>query len=115
MSKDDSLDLCRIPTFAEMSGISVEQAIEWVDTGTIPVWGRFTTPRSRALGGKSGITRAEPLVLLPSAFTNDAADLRAQRVTRICHRITYTTPLGSVLEGASLRENFSAQWLASEY
>lgn len=36
MSKDDSLDLCSIPTFAEMSGVSVEQAIEWVDTGTIP-------------------------------------------------------------------------------
>lgn len=27
-------------------------------------WGSFTTPRSRALGGKSGITRAKPLVLI---------------------------------------------------
>ncbi|WP_277700167.1 hypothetical protein [Pseudomonas sp. REST10] len=26
-------------------------------------WGSFTAPRSRALGGKSGITRAAPLVL----------------------------------------------------
>ncbi|MEE4318161.1 hypothetical protein V2J61_00045, partial [Pseudomonas aeruginosa] len=28
------------------------------------VWGSFSAPRSRALGGKSGMTRAEPLVLL---------------------------------------------------
>lgn len=28
------------------------------------VWGSFITPHSRALGGKSGITRAAPLVLL---------------------------------------------------
>lgn len=27
------------------------------------VWGSFTAPRSRALGGKSGMTRATPLVL----------------------------------------------------
>jgi hypothetical protein len=27
-------------------------------------WGSFTAPRSRALGGKSGMTRAKPLVLL---------------------------------------------------
>ena len=27
-------------------------------------WGSFTAPRSRALGGKSGITRAAPLVLI---------------------------------------------------
>lgn len=27
------------------------------------VWGSFSTPRSRALGGKSGMTRAAPLVL----------------------------------------------------
>ena len=29
---------------------------------TTGVWGSFTTPRSRALGGKSGMTRARPLV-----------------------------------------------------
>jgi len=29
------------------------------------VWGSFTTPRSRALGGKSGMTRAAPLVFSP--------------------------------------------------
>ncbi|MFI8980469.1 hypothetical protein [Ectopseudomonas khazarica] len=29
---------------------------------TTGVWGSFTTPRSRALGGKSGMTRATPLV-----------------------------------------------------
>ncbi|MBS7663342.1 hypothetical protein I0D00_15540 [Pseudomonas lalucatii] len=37
MSKaDESLDLCSVITFAEMSGISVEEAIGWVDNGTIP-------------------------------------------------------------------------------
>jgi hypothetical protein len=36
MSKDDSLDLCSIKTFAELSGISIEEAINWVDSGTIP-------------------------------------------------------------------------------
>jgi hypothetical protein len=30
-------------------------------------WGSFTAPRSRALGGKSGMTRAKPLVLLFNA------------------------------------------------
>ncbi|SDJ03782.1 hypothetical protein SAMN05216588_13523 [Pseudomonas flavescens] len=34
--KDDSLDLCSIKTFAEMSGVSVEEAINWVDSGAIP-------------------------------------------------------------------------------
>lgn len=34
---------------------------------TTGVWGSFTTPRSRALGGKSGMTRAKPLVLILSA------------------------------------------------
>jgi hypothetical protein len=36
MSKDDSMDLCSVKTFAEMSGVSVEEAINWIDTGTIP-------------------------------------------------------------------------------
>jgi hypothetical protein len=36
MSKDDSLDLCSIKTFAELSGVSIEEAINWVDSGTIP-------------------------------------------------------------------------------
>jgi hypothetical protein len=37
MSKsNDSLDLCSVKTFAEMSGISVEEAINWIDSGTIP-------------------------------------------------------------------------------
>lgn len=36
MSKDQSLDLCSVKTFAEMSGVSVEEAINWIDTGTIP-------------------------------------------------------------------------------
>lgn len=33
---DTSLDLCSVKTFAEMSGVSVEEAINWIDTGTIP-------------------------------------------------------------------------------
>jgi hypothetical protein len=36
MTKDDSLDLCSVKTFAEMSGISIEEAIGWVDNGTVP-------------------------------------------------------------------------------
>ncbi|MNF84632.1 hypothetical protein D3C84_670030 [compost metagenome] len=36
MSKDVTLDMCSVKTFAEMSGISIEEAIDWVDTGTIP-------------------------------------------------------------------------------
>jgi len=37
MSKaDDSLDLCGIKTFAEMSGVSVEETINWADSGAIP-------------------------------------------------------------------------------
>ncbi|UVO19125.1 hypothetical protein [Stutzerimonas stutzeri] len=34
--KDDSLDLCSIKTFAEMSGVTVEEAINWADSGAIP-------------------------------------------------------------------------------
>ena len=34
--KDESLDLCSVKTFAEMSGVSVEEAINWVDSQTIP-------------------------------------------------------------------------------
>ncbi|WP_220813079.1 helix-turn-helix domain-containing protein [Pseudomonas paralcaligenes] len=34
--KDDSLDLCSVKTFAELSGVSVEQVINWVDSQTIP-------------------------------------------------------------------------------
>ena len=37
MSKaDNSLDLCSLKTFAEMSGVSVEEAADWAATGTIP-------------------------------------------------------------------------------
>ena len=31
MKKDTTLDLCSVKTFAEMSGISIEEAIDWVD------------------------------------------------------------------------------------
>ncbi|MFI8580276.1 hypothetical protein [Ectopseudomonas khazarica] len=37
-------------------------------------WGSFTTPRSRALGGKSGMTRARPLVSTGSAHQLHFAD-----------------------------------------
>jgi hypothetical protein len=36
MKKDTTLDLCSVKTFAEMSGISIEEAIDWVDSGMIP-------------------------------------------------------------------------------
>lgn len=36
MSKDQTFDLCSVKTFAEMSGVSVEEAIDWVDSGIIP-------------------------------------------------------------------------------
>gem|GEM_PF-448566 len=39
---------------------------------SLGVWGSFSTPRSRALGGKSGMTRAAPLVL----FLSRRADLK---------------------------------------
>ncbi|WP_236175667.1 hypothetical protein [Pseudomonas pseudonitroreducens] len=31
-----SPDICTIPAFAEMCGVSVEEAEEWVGNGTIP-------------------------------------------------------------------------------
>lgn len=34
--ESQSLDLCSVKSFAELSGVSVEEAIDWVDTGTIP-------------------------------------------------------------------------------
>ena len=34
---------------------------------SLGVWGSFSTPHSRALGGKSGMTRAAPLVLFALA------------------------------------------------
>jgi len=34
--KEDSPDLCSLKTFAEMSGVSVEEAANWSATGTIP-------------------------------------------------------------------------------
>lgn len=36
MNKDPGLDLCSVKTFAEMSGVSIEEAINWVDTGIVP-------------------------------------------------------------------------------
>lgn len=37
MSKaDHSLDLCSVKIFAEMSGVSIEEVINWVDSCTIP-------------------------------------------------------------------------------
>ena len=36
MSKEPTFDLCSVKTFAEMSGVSIEEAINWIDTGIIP-------------------------------------------------------------------------------
>ncbi|MFH6598450.1 hypothetical protein ACEVAQ_06970 [Ectopseudomonas khazarica] len=37
MSKpDESLDLCSVKTFAELSGVTVEEVINWVDNKIIP-------------------------------------------------------------------------------
>ncbi|WP_417701392.1 hypothetical protein [Pseudomonas sp.] len=37
MSKaDESLDLYSVKTFAELSGVTVEEVINWVDSQTIP-------------------------------------------------------------------------------
>jgi len=36
LRSDDSLDLRSVVTFAEMSGISVEEAIGWADSDAIP-------------------------------------------------------------------------------
>ncbi|MGE8294748.1 MAG: hypothetical protein ACN6PH_04325 [Pseudomonas sp.] len=33
---NESLDLCSLKTFAELSGVSVEEVAEWAATGTIP-------------------------------------------------------------------------------
>lgn len=33
---DESLDLCSLKTFAELSGVSVEEVADWAATGTIP-------------------------------------------------------------------------------
>ena len=33
---NESLDLCSVKTFAELCGVSVEEAINWVDSKTIP-------------------------------------------------------------------------------
>lgn len=35
-STDGSLDLCSVKTFAELSGVSIEEAINWVDSGVVP-------------------------------------------------------------------------------
>ena len=33
---NESLDLCSVKTFAELSGVTVEEVINWVDSQTIP-------------------------------------------------------------------------------
>lgn len=33
---NDPLDLCSLKTFAELSGVSVEEVADWAATGTIP-------------------------------------------------------------------------------
>ncbi len=61
---------------------------------SLGVWGSFTAPRSRALGGKSGMTRAAPLVL----FLPRRADLRLSHLPLglaclvLCIALTATPP-----------------------
>jgi hypothetical protein len=35
-TSNNSLDLCSVKTFAELSGVPVEQVVDWVDEGTVP-------------------------------------------------------------------------------
>ncbi|MOA43033.1 hypothetical protein D3C78_1651440 [compost metagenome] len=53
MSKDASLDLCSVKTFGEMGGISIEEAINWGDTGTIPSMVNLARLREDLLKGKT--------------------------------------------------------------
>lgn len=36
MTTPASPDICRIPAFAEMCGVPIEEAAEWVRNGTVP-------------------------------------------------------------------------------
>ncbi|WP_167364573.1 hypothetical protein [Ectopseudomonas composti] len=56
-------------------------------------WGSFTAPRSRALGGKSGMTRAKPLVLIFKLLPLHFAD---------CLLLVFLALLGTFLSYASL-------------
>ena len=53
---------------------------------SLGVWGSFSTPRSRALGGKSGMTRAAPLVLFVLARR---ADLRLPHLLALASLALY--------------------------
>ena len=46
-------------------------------------WGSFTAPRSRALGGKSGMTRATPLVSILNACQRRTSTTRAPERSRL--------------------------------
>jgi len=52
---------------------------------SLGVWGSFSTPRSRALGGKSGMTRAAPLVL----FLSRRADLKLPHLLVLVSLVLY--------------------------
>src|SRR5690606_21157359 len=52
---------------------------------SLGVWGSFSTPRSRALGGKSGMTRAAPLVF----FLSRRADLKLPHLLALASLALY--------------------------
>ena len=53
---------------------------------SLGVWGSFSTPRSRALGGKSGMTRAAPLVLF---VLSRRADIRLSHLLALASLALY--------------------------
>ncbi|WP_457789358.1 hypothetical protein [Pseudomonas sp. PL-6] len=55
-------------------------------------WGSFTAPRSRALGGKSGMTRAKPLVLIQPRPLHFADCLRLLFLVLLGASLTYASP-----------------------
>ncbi|MBD9416729.1 hypothetical protein IB234_19370 [Pseudomonas sp. PDM16] len=58
------------------------------------VWGSFTTPRSRALGGKSGMTRAAPLVFFPLSLADLSRLLLLLAILALWRGCTYGLPPG---------------------
>lgn len=58
------------------------------------VWGSFTTPRSRALGGKSGMTRAAPLVFFPLSLAEISRLLLLLAILALWRGCTYGLPPG---------------------
>ena len=58
------------------------------------VWGSSITPRSRALGGKSGMTRAAPLVFFPLSLAEISRLLLLLAILALWRGCTYGLPPG---------------------